>query len=56
MGTGYKMCDANALKKGVEGLIFTPSIGLHSSIFSIKLVFNRILEITKALKHLRFVA
>jgi hypothetical protein len=48
--------NANASKKGVEGLIFTPPIRLNCQNFTIKLTFNKILKILKALKNFRLMA
>jgi hypothetical protein len=45
---------ANALEKGIKLLILAPPISLHGYNFLIKHPFNKVLKITKALKHLRF--
>ena len=48
------MRDANALKEGIQLLIFPSLVSLHSENFSIKLTFNHSLEFMKFLKNLRF--
>lgn len=56
VGAGHVMGNDNALKERVEGLIIHPPIGLDSQNLPIELPFNKILEIMKILKHLRFMA
>ena len=48
------MRDANALKEGIQLLIFPSPVSLHSENFSIKLAFNPSLEFMKFLKNFRF--
>jgi hypothetical protein len=56
MRTGNLMSYANALKKGIQGLILSPPISLYGANLAIKLSFNKILKILKTLKNFRFVA
>lgn len=54
IGTGNVVFNPNALKEGIEALVFPTPIRLHSFDFSICQAFNKFLEILKLSKNLRF--
>jgi hypothetical protein len=56
MRTGNMMCNPHVSKKRTKGLILSPPIGLHGPYFSIKLAFNKSLEITKTSKDIRLLS
>jgi hypothetical protein len=50
----YMMGDTNPLEEGIKLVVFPSPVGLNDKNFSIKEPFNKVLEILKLLKHLRF--
>jgi hypothetical protein len=55
IGTRNMMEDVGLLEKGVELLILTTPVSLDGYDFLIKQAFNKILKLSKFLKHLKFV-
>jgi hypothetical protein len=54
MRAGNKMSYADFFKEGMSILILSTPISLYRNNFSIKESFNKILELMKSLKHIRF--
>ena len=52
MRTRNMMCNSYFLKERIKFLIFTSPICLHSNNFSVKLSFNKLLEVEKHFKHI----
>jgi hypothetical protein len=55
MWTGYKVDDANSVKKGIEALIFTTPVRLHGYDFTIKHSFNKALKFFEEFEDFGFV-
>ena len=53
MWAGNMMRDANFLKEGIELLVFTSPVSLHSNNLGVKFSFNKISEVLENLKHFR---
>ena len=54
MWAGNKMSYADFFKEGMKFLILSTSISLHRNNFLVKESFDKILELMKSLKHIRF--